>query len=218
MSLLVLDIRAAGNWSLRSIRFPADRLADLLWANGVGKPDLDRGPQLIDAAAGWNRRSGRQRGGQYAGPDHARGGSRTHAGRERAYEYEVSVGLGPSRKPDPDKDQHAPARAAVNFELPIKEATLAFQHARRSVILLQRRGPHAVAREEFSEPADIETEMRASGTALGSLQDPRAFPGLELIRKSMLDWRLHHKIGADGSNLAAVFTTSVHVREDTVDL
>src|SRR5581483_11124678 len=143
-------------------------------------------PRSSPHSAEWNRRSRWQGGGQDAGPDHARGGIRTHAGRERAYEYEESVGLGPSRKPDPDKDQHAPARAAVNFELPIKEATLAFQHARRSVILLQRRGPHAVAREEFSEPVDIETEMRASGTALGSLQDPRAFPGLELIRKSML--------------------------------
>jgi predicted ATPase len=78
----------------------------------------------------------------------------------------------------------------------------------------------------------------ASETALGSLDDPARFPDLHLVRRTMLDWRFYHDMRtdkasplrrpclaitsptllSDGANLAAVFATLVHIREDTTDL
>ena len=72
----------------------------------------------------------------------------------------------------------------------------------------------------------------------GSLSDPSRFPDLYTIRRVMLDWRFYHDLrsdqssplrrpclsvtsptlASDGSNLAAVFATLVHLREDTADL
>jgi Predicted ATPase len=94
------------------------------------------------------------------------------------------------------------------------------------------------ARDEAGKRVEIETELMASETALASLQDPVGFPDLHLIRRTMLDWRFYHEmrtdsasplrgpclavtsptLASDGSNLAAVFATLVHIREDTVDL
>jgi len=78
----------------------------------------------------------------------------------------------------------------------------------------------------------------ASETALGSLSDPSRFPDLHMIQRTMLDWRFYHDLRtdassplrrpclavtsptltSDGSNLAAVFATLVHIRKDTADL
>ncbi len=144
----------------------------------------------------------------------------------RSYDYEVSVGL-----------RH-PTAAALPFEPLVKEETLTFHHAGRRIKLLERHGPQVAARDEAGKRVEIETELMASETALASLQDPVGFPDLHLIRRTMLDWRFYHEmrtdaasplrgpclavtsptLASDGSNLAAVFATLVHIREDTVDL
>ncbi len=51
MALMVREVHAAGYRSLRAIRFPVDRLTVFLGANGVGKTNLYRALQLIQAAA-----------------------------------------------------------------------------------------------------------------------------------------------------------------------
>jgi predicted ATPase len=80
--------------------------------------------------------------------------------------------------------------------------------------------------------------LLASETALGALRDPARFPDLDLVRRTMLDWRFYHDfrcdrgspvrqpclavttptLTSDGADLAAVFATLVHIRQDTVDL
>jgi predicted ATPase len=75
-------------------------------------------------------------------------------------------------------------------------------------------------------------------TALGSLQDPGRFGDVDMIRRTMLDWRFYHDfrtdrlsplrrpclavttptLASDGSDLAAVFATLAYIREDTTEL
>ena len=52
MSLVVREIRASSYRSLRSIRFPTGRLTVFVGPNGVGKTNLYRVLQLLQAAAG----------------------------------------------------------------------------------------------------------------------------------------------------------------------
>jgi predicted ATPase len=80
--------------------------------------------------------------------------------------------------------------------------------------------------------------LLASETALGALQDPGRFPDIHALRREMLDWRFYHDmrtdrasplrqpclavttptLASDAADLAAVFATLVHIREDTVEL
>jgi predicted ATPase len=70
------------------------------------------------------------------------------------------------------------------------------------------------------------------------LRDPARFFEIDLVRRTLLDWRFYHDfrtdaaaalrrpclavatptLASDGSDLAAVFATLVHIREDTHDL
>ena len=239
MLLMVREIHAAGYRSLRAICFPVDRLTVFVGANGVGKTNLYRALQLLQAsAAGTLSRELAGEGGMdsalWAGAWSKNApvritlgaGFSQHAGGERSYEYEIAVGL-----------RH-PTAAGFPFEPQIKEETLTFHHGRRVRKLLERRGPHVAAHNGDDEKVDIETELLASETALGSLQDPAGYPDLHLIRRTMLDWRFYHEtrtdsasalrrpclavtsptLASDSSNLAAVFATLVHIREDTEDL
>src|SRR5260370_34535874 len=52
MSLVVREIHASSYRSLRSIRFPTGRLTVFFGPNGVGKTNLYRVLQLLQAAAG----------------------------------------------------------------------------------------------------------------------------------------------------------------------
>jgi len=239
MALMVREVHAAGYRSLRAIRFPVDRLTVFLGANGVGKTNLYRALQLIQAAAAGTLSyelagEGGMDSAFWAGERRPKDPVRVTlgaefspiAGGERSYGYEVAVGL-----------RH-PTAAALPFEPLVKEETLTFHHAGRRIKLLERHGPQVAARDEAGKRVEIETELMASETALASLQDPVGFPDLHLIRRTMLDWRFYHEmrtdsasplrapclavtsptLASDGSNLAAVFATLVHIREDTVDL
>jgi len=236
---MVREVHAAGYRSLRAIRFPVDRLTVFLGANGVGKTNLYRALQLIQAAAAGTLSyelagEGGMDSAYWAGERRPKDPVRITLGAEfsptaggaRSYGYEVAVGL-----------RH-PTAAALPFEPLVKEETLTFHHAGRAIKLLERHGPQVAARDEAGKRVEIETELLASETALASLQDPVGFPDLHLIRRTMLDWRFYHEmrtdsasplrapclavtsptLASDGSNLAAVFATLVHIREDRSDL
>ncbi|HEV3177157.1 MAG TPA: AAA family ATPase [Stellaceae bacterium] len=239
MPLMLSEFRAAGYRSLRNIRFPVGRLGVFVGANGVGKTNLYRALQLLQAsAAGMLSRELAAEGGMesalWAGErSHNkpvrmvfRAGLGTLPGGRADYTYEVAAGVRP------------PAAAAFPLEPQIKEETLTFHHRGRNYRLLERRGPAVFARDDKGVRHELGTELMASETALGSLEDPARFPDLHSLRSTMLDWRFYHELrtdlraplrrpclavvsptlASDGSNLAAVFATLVHVREDTVDL
>jgi len=248
MTLPVRDFQAAGYRSLRSIRIPLSKLTVFVGANGVGKTNLYRALQLLQAsAAGMLSQELAGEGGMQSA---LWAGKRTpnqpaqlmlsaDFGEARAatgYRYSVAVGLPPSVT-DEEGNIHVRGNAFA-LEAQVKEESLVFESGRRSEKLLERRGPHLAARDEAGVRQEIETELMASETALGSLSDPSRFPDLHMIQRTMLDWRFYHDLRtdassplrrpclavtsptltSDGSNLAAVFATLVHIRKDTADL
>jgi len=235
----VREFRAAGYRSLRSIRFPVDRLSAFLGANGAGKTNLYRALQLLQASAlGTLSRELAAEGGMesalWAGERRDKEPVRLTLGVELApetagagtYRYQVQVGF------------VAPMGAAFKLEPQVKEETLTFRDKRRPLVLLERRGPHVSARDGAGLRAEVDAELLASETALGTLEDPARFPDLYAVKRTMADWRFYHDLrtdqasalrqpclavtsptlASDGNNLAAVFATLVHIRGDTVDL
>jgi predicted ATPase len=250
--LEVREIAAAGYRTLRSIRFPVRRLSVFVGANGVGKTNLYRALQLIQAAAAGNlsrelAAEGGMESALWAGKRQAKkpvrirlmvglgnGAAEPQAGDARSdYSYEVSTGLVHSYAVD--VGVRVPTGAAFLLEPQVKEETLTFHHGPRQTKLLERRGPSARARDADGRVCELGADLMASETALGSRVDPVRFPDLHMIRQIMLDWRFYHDfrtdaaaalrrpclavatptLASDGSDLAAVFATLVHIREDT---
>jgi predicted ATPase len=238
LPLRLTEASAAGYRSLRSIRYPVGQLEVFVGANGVGKTNLYRALELLRAAA-QNRLgielareglrsalwAGRARRGQ---PVRLKLGA-TRAGEGRgapSYRYEVEVGL------------PAPASAAFETEPQVKLETLAAIMGERSVRLLDRKGASVMARGEDGRPVEIDIDLLESETALARLQDPSRYPGLDLVRRTLLEWRFYHgfrtdpasplrrpcvavsspTLASDGANLAAVFATLSEIRQDTVEL
>jgi predicted ATPase len=248
MSLVVREIHASSYRSLRSIRFPTGRLTVFVGPNGVGKTNLYRVLQLLQAAAG----------GTLSRELAAEGGmqSAVWAGQRRAgpvrivlsaafgeddalegvsYSYEVAAGLPPPRLPP---SSLPPPPEAFPLEPQIKEEALLFHHRGRKTKLLERRGPAVMASDTEGVRVEISRDLMASETALGAFDEPQRFPEVHALRRTMLDWRFYHSLrtdadsalrrpclavtsptlASDGSNLAAVFATLVHIRKETVDL
>jgi predicted ATPase len=238
--VIVREIHAANYRSLRSIRFPTGRLTVFVGANGVGKTNLYRALQLIQASAA----------GTLARELAADGGmeSAMWAGKRRSgeptriklsagfgepslegilYAYEVEIGVPPPGGP-----------GAFPLEPDLKEESLLFHHGGRIHKLLERRGRAVMARDSDGKRTEIRRDLLASETALGSFDEPQRFPDVHAIKQLMLDWRFYHDLrtdsasplrrpclaiatptmASDGSNLAATLATLVHVRGDTVDL
>jgi predicted ATPase len=242
MPLVVTQVRAAGYRSLRSIRFPIERLSVFKGANGTGKTNLYQALQLLQASAAGTlshrlAAEGGMESALWAGPRKkhelaqislmARFAPSANGDTdEDAFDYQVTVGLA------------APDWAAFQLEPQVKEETLTFHHSARPMKLLERKGPHVVARDDKGLRVDVGVEPMASETALGSIAEPERFPDLELIRRTLLDWRFYHvlrtdrdsplrrpclavtapTLSSDGSNLAAVFATLVHIRQDSSGL
>jgi predicted ATPase len=242
MPLVVTQVRAAGYRSLRSIRFPIERLSVFEGANGTGKTNLYQALQLLQASAAGTlshrlAAEGGMESALWAGPRKkhepaeislmarfapAADSDTSHD----AFAYQVTVGLAASDW------------AAFQLEPQIKEETLTFHHGARPMKLLERKGPHVVARDDKGLRVDVGVEPMASETALGSIAEPERFPDLELIRRTLQDWRFYHvlrtdrdsplrrpclavtapTLSSDGSNLAAVFATLVHIRQDSSGL
>jgi predicted ATPase len=95
-----------------------------------------------------------------------------------------------------------------------------------------------MARDAEDGQVEISRDLLVSETALGSFDEPQRFAEVHGIRRAMLDWRFYHNLRADadsalpkpclavtsptmasdGSNLAAVLATLVHIRRDAGDL
>lgn len=247
----IREVGIFGYRSLRAIRFPVGGLTVFVGANGVGKTNLYRGLQLLQAsAAGTLAREIASEGGMesayWAGERkgkkpvrmklHVGLGTNTDrkgqasleldAEPDVAYSYAIEVGL-----PTPDA-------AAFALEPQVKEEALVFHGAARPLTVLDRKGPRATAIDDEGRKHTLEARMLASETALGTWRDPGRFGDIDLVRKTMLDWRFYHDfrsdrdsllrkpcltvttptLASDGSDLAAVFATLVKIRQDASDL
>jgi predicted ATPase len=142
MALMLRDVRIAGYRSLRSIHFPVGRLSVFVGANGVGKTNLYRALELLQASAAGNlahalAAEGGMESALWAGERKRhepvriilQAGFAASPIGENDYSYEVAAGVAP------------PAAAAFKLEPQIKDETLTHHHRGRAHKLLERRGP-----------------------------------------------------------------------------
>jgi predicted ATPase len=239
LSLRVCQFSAEGYRSLRSIAYPMSHLDVFVGANGVGKSNLYRALELLRSAAAnmlghdlaregldlamW---AGMRRAGK---PPRIRlSVSLAAANRlEPSYRYEVEVGFPPKV-----------ASPTFATEPQIKSEALTYLGGARDVRLMERDGPRVMARGDDGRPVGVDIDILGSETVLGRLEDPSRYPGLDAVRRCLLEWRFYHDLrtdadsplrrpcvavatptlACDGANLAAVFATLAHIREDTADL
>ncbi|MFN3514718.1 MAG: AAA family ATPase [Phenylobacterium sp.] len=237
MDLPVREFAASGYRSLQRIVYPVSRLDVLVGANGVGKSNLYRALELLRAAAanGLGAQLAQEglEAALWAGPRRSEpvqiGLGVTLASPHRTdatLRYDVAVGFPP------------PTAAAFQLEPQIKTERLTHATSQRKVVLAERDGPSVMARGEDGRPATVEIDLLASETMLGRLEDPSRYPALDLLRRTLLEWRFYHdlrtdpgsplrrpctavaapNLASDGSNLAAVFATLAHIRGDTAEL
>jgi predicted ATPase len=242
MILPVRQFQAHGYRSLKSIAYPMSGLDVFVGANGVGKTNLYRTLELLRSAAANTLASdlaneGGLESALWAGPRRKSEPARIRlavgfadpSGRRSdvtAFRYEVAIGLPSLVSP------------AFRSEPQIKEETVSFLGGARPVRLIDRDGPSVMARGDNGRPAQIDIDLLASETVLGRLEDPSRYPELDALRRTLLQWRFYHDLrtdavsplrrpcaavaaptlASDGSDLAAVFATLVHIREDTQDL
>jgi predicted ATPase len=103
---------------------------------------------------------------------------------------------------------------------------------------MEREGLRLMIRDGDGRPQQIDIDLLDSETALGRLEDPSRYPDLDIVRRTLLEWRFYHglrtdtdsplrrpcvgvpapTLASDGSNLAAVFVTLAHIRQDTTEL
>jgi len=238
MDLPVREFSASGYRSLKQIAYPMSRLDVFVGANGVGKSNLYRSLELLRGAAANTLGHDLAREGldlaMWAGPrTHRQPAVRLAVGLAAPgapgsiYRYEVEVGFPPKE-----------ASPTFQFEPQVKSETLAYVGGSKTVRLLDRQGPSVMVRNEAGRPATLDIDILASETVLGRLDDPSRYPELDAVRRTLLEWRFYHDLRtdadsalrrpcvaaaaptlvSDGSNLAAVFATLTHIRQDTVDL
>ncbi len=242
MSLFVRELSARNYRSLRGLRMPVERLSVFIGANGAGKSNLYRALELVQGAAAGTLAADLAGEGGLSSAFWAGTLKRTEQAR---IELAVGLGVAPADAPGPADYRYSVAvgfpsivAAAFQHEPQVKEEIVIHRHGRREIKLLERRGPQLIARDESGARVDFEADLMASETALSRLEDPSRFPDLQMLRATLMDWRFYHDLrtdaasplrqpslavtsptlASDGSNLAAVFATLAHIRQDTAAL
>lgn len=224
--------------SLRSIRMDFGDTTLFLGENGVGKSNLYRALQLIQAAVrGRLAYELAAEGGMFSAlwsgaRKQSEGPARIRLeveilDEERAmtFRYRVEAGLKP------------PLSAGFSLEPQIKAEELSLETGRR-VVMMKRSGPAISVRGSTGRTQDYPDQALPGETAIALLGDAGNFPEIAAFRRIVNNWRFYHgfrtdrasplrhpclavtspMLDEDGANLAAVFATLAHMREDTVEL
>jgi predicted ATPase len=241
--MALTDIHIAGYRSIRSIHFPVRQLSVLVGSNGVGKTNLYRALELIHAAATGDFAGEIAQQGGLASVMWA--GERSVLDQPKltlAVDFDsvlqagarldMEAGFAPRYGIEPGFK--TPVAAAFLEEAQIKTEALTLL-GKRPVTLMERKGSSAWARDSAGKRVLAHENLLASETALSEL---RGYPEIDAVRDTLAAWRFYHGfrtdagsplrqpshaitspfLAADGSNLAAVFATLRHIKEDMVDL
>ncbi len=236
--MLLRSMFAANYRSLRSIRMDLAGVNLFIGENGVGKSNLYRALQLVQAAVRGNlayeiAAEGGMASALWSGTRRDEKNFRIKLevevmDEERAvtFRYRVEAGLRP------------PLAAGFAFEPQIKAEELVVETGSRPVTMMKRAGPGISVRGERGRMEDYPEQAMTSETAVALLGDAGHYPEVGAFRRMVDGWRFFHGfrtdrdsplrqpclavtsplLDQDGSNLAAVFATLVHTREDTVEL
>ena len=233
----LLSMSARNYRSLRSIRMDLAGVNLFIGENGVGKSNLYRALQLVQAAArGTMAREIAAEGGMasalWSGP--RRAGAPVRIGldvetldEESAvtFRYRVETGIKP------------PMAAGFALEPQVKAEELVVDAA-RPVTMMKRSGPSVSVRDGGGHMRDHPEGVLTSETALAALGSGGHFPEIGAFRRVVEGWRFFHGfrtdrdsplrapclavtaplLAEDGANMAAVFATLAWIRQDTADL
>ena len=241
--LVVRAVEVAGYRSLRRIGFPVDDLSVFVGGNGTGKTNLYRGLELLQAAArGTLTRDLAVEGGM----DSAHWAGRRRQGEParirlsttlqddqtgQDFTYAVEIGLVPQAGAEI-------YGAAFRQEPQVKTERLTVRTGGRTAVMLDRDGSSGLVRDADGHKQSLGLDLLPTETALGSALLATGQPEIARVRFSMMAWRFHHgfrtdaesplrrpclavttpTLASDGSDLAAVFATLAHIRQDTTDL
>lgn len=239
------DISIAGYRSVHSMKFPLRQLTVLVGKNGVGKTNIYRALELMQAAANGNcSRELAKEGGI---------SSAFWAGKLRKHEkrhiqlavqfdaleefgthktllepkYEFNIGFPPSE-----------ASASFPLEAEFKTETVSMKVGNKSAPMMRRKALFVDARGPSGRMEQVEADLLPSEAALFELGSAASYSELAHVRNAISRWRFYHKFRTDsesalrnhcaavtapmldsnGHNLAAVFATLRYIRNDTVDL
>ena len=226
------QLSVKGFRSLRNVTLPLDHVAVYRGGNGTGKTNIYRALEFCrHAALGdlslWLAKQG--------GLASCRWGGETRS-REKA-RISISVTVGDLRY-HIEVGHPAPTHAAFANEPLIKEETVEAHYGGRTRTLMRRSGPSVTLTGLDGSKQHWDDLLLPSETALSRLPAEAAASDVAGLRDILLGWRFFHrfrvdtdsplrspvpavtatKLDADGGNLAAVFATLEHIRQDTIDL
>lgn len=237
--MLLRSMFAENYRSLRSIRMDLAGVNLFIGENGVGKSNLYRALQLVQAAVrGTLAHEIAAEGGMasalWSGKRKSEKNFRIRfevevLDEERAvtFRYRVEAGLRP------------PIDAAgFPFEPQVKAEELSVEMGSRPVTMMKRGGPGIMVRGTGGRMEEYPEKAMTSETAIALLGDAGHYPEVGAFRRMVEGWRFFHGfrtdrdsplrrpclavtsplLDQDGGNLAAVFATLRHTRGDTVDL
>lgn len=228
--------------SVRSLWLPVEQLSIFVGANGVGKTNLYKALALLRGAAdGTITRAIAEEGGLdsvlWAGPRKDRKPVRlVLKALFDELEYGVEIGLPHSYEVEIGLRQ--PTEAAFTLEPLVKAERLTMRHGGRDVVMMDRKGPLVMLRNEKGQRESHDRAVLSSETALAAFRDGARYPELEAVRRELLGWRLYHDfrtdagspirqpchaittptLSSDGHDLAAVLATLSVIREDTTEI
>ncbi|OJT96069.1 MAG: ATPase [Rhizobium sp. 63-7] len=237
--MLLRSMSAANYRSLRAIRMDLAGVNLFIGENGVGKSNLYRALQLVQAAVRGNlayeiAAEGGMASALWSGKRRQGEAVRIRLAvelldEERAvtFRYQVEAGLRPPK-----------AAAGFAFEPQVKAEEFSIETGSRPVTMMRRAGPGITVRGETGRLQDYPEQAMTSETAIALLGDAGHYPEVGTFRRAVEGWRFFHGfrtdrasalrapclavtaplLDEDGGNLAAVFATLVHTREDTVEL
>lgn len=234
------SLSATGYRSLRSIRLDIGKLALFAGENGVGKSNLYRAMQMVKAAAEGTlsyeiAREGGMQSALWTGKRRS-GPVRMMFGASFDDDEPGEAGLSPGYRVE--VGLRSPVAAGFAFEPQIKEEILTIESSSKPVAMMERKGPAAFARDDHGRRVEHPVRLLDSETALAVLGGSGRHSEIGDVRATVLSWRFYHgfrtdrdsplrrpalaitapHLDEDGRNLAAVFATLAHIREDTSDL
>lgn len=184
--------------SLRSIRMDLAGVNLFIGENGVGKSNLYRGLQLVQAAVrGHFAREIAEEGGMasaiWSGSRRAGKPARIRLDaelmdEERAitFRYRIEAGFRPPK-----------AAAGFAYEPEVKEEELTVETGRRPVTVMKRAGPGILVRGERGRMADYPEQAMTSETAISLLGDAGHYPEIGSFRRAVDQWRFFHGFRTD---------------------
>lgn len=203
------EVAIHGYRSIRDIRLPLRRLTVLVGANGVGKTNLYRSLELLQAAARGSLADEIARegglgsvfwaGGRNLTPDgrfdpkFRTDGYRRGDGRPRL-KLGVELDLdGANPRYDIEIGFPGPAEAAFPLEALVKEERLAVTVGGKSVAMMERDGPAAWIRDAQGRRQPSEEKLLSSDIALASLGGAETIA----VRQALVNWRFFHGLRTD---------------------